>query len=135
MKKFLKYLYYRLYCIWLKKKDEQKNAHVNAVITLTFLLYLNIVSIPLISLAVFNYELVDMPGIDDRIKILIILILIGTGLLNYFLFARKEQHQRIIDEFASESDKKRKLGTLIAIFYIVISLIVPIYIFLFTLPK
>ena len=134
MKKF-RYLYCQLYSLWLKRKGEQKDAHINAVITLTFLLYLNIISIPLISLAVFNYELVDMPGIDDRIKILIILILIGTGLLNYFLFARKEQHQRIIDEFASESDKKRKLGMLIAIFYIVISLGIPLYIFLFTIPQ
>jgi|SRR5690554_6727910 len=106
--KTYRYLYYKLYCIWLKKKDEVENAHINAVITITFLMYVNIMSIPLVIMAVYKYEIINLPEINFNVKIWIVGVLIGTGILNYFLLARKKQHVKIVEEFKLEREEKRK---------------------------
>ncbi len=133
--KTYRYLYYNLYRIWLKKKDEPENAHINAVITITFLLYVNIISIPLILVAISKNEIINLPEINTNIKILIVVFLCGVGALNYFLLGRKKQRHKIIEEFKSENEKKRKNGLFFTILYLVISLGIPLYIFFFTIPK
>lgn len=131
--KFYRYLYFNLYQLWLKKKDEPENAHINSVITITFLLYVNIMSIPLISLAASKREIINLPKVN--VKIWIAVILVSVGIFNYFLLARKRQHNRIIEEFKSESEKKRKKGMAYTIFYLIVSFGIPLYIFFFTTPK
>lgn len=132
--KVYRYLYFKLYCIWLKKKDEPENAHINAVITITFLLYVNILSIPLIFLAASKNEIINLPESNFNVKILIVFILIVAGIINYFLLARKEQHNKVIEEFKSESNEKRKIGMAYTVLYLVVSLGIPLYIFFFTTP-
>ncbi|MBT3208713.1 MAG: hypothetical protein HN704_15250 [Bacteroidetes bacterium] len=133
--KTYRYLYYKLYCIWLKKKDEPENARINAVITITFLLYVNIVSIPLILLAIHKNEIINLPEIGSNVKIWIGLILVGAGIMNYFILARKKEHAKIIEEFKMENKSKRKKGMVYTILYLIVSFGIPLYIFLFTTPK
>lgn len=133
--KFYRYLYFNLYQLWLKKKDEPENAHINSVITITFLLYVNIMSIPLISLAASKKEIINLPQVNVNVKIWIAVILVSVGIFNYLLLARKRQHNKIIEEFKSESEKKRKKGMAYTIFYLIVSFGIPLYIFFFTNPK
>lgn len=133
--KLYRYLYYKLYCIWLRKKDEPENAHINAVITITFLIYVNIISIPLVWLAAFKSEVINLPEVNIEVKIWIVGLLVVTGLLNYFILARKKKHKIIVGKFNKESDKQRKKGLFYTWLYIVISLGIPLYIFFFTTPR
>lgn len=132
--KFYRYLYFNLYQLWLKKKYEPENAHINAVITITFLLYVNIISIPLILLAALKNEIINLPQMTVNVKVWIAVILVVAGIFNYFLLARKRQHNKIIEDFISESKEKRKKGMVYTIFYLVVSLGIPLYIFFFTTP-
>ena len=133
--KTYRYLYYKLYCIWLKKKDEPENAHINAVITITFLLYVNIMSIPLILLAASKNEIINLPENNFNAKVWIAVILVVAGIFNYFILARKRQHNKIIEEFKSESEGKSKKGIAYTILYMIVSFGIPLYIFFFTTPK
>jgi beta-lactamase regulating signal transducer with metallopeptidase domain len=92
-------------------------------------------SIPLVIMAVYKYEIINLPEINFNVKIWIVGVLIGTGILNYFLLARKKQHVKIVEEFKLEREEKRKKGMLYAVLYLIISLGIPLYIFLFTIPK
>jgi hypothetical protein len=129
-----RYLYYKLYCIWLKKKDEPENAAINAVITLTFLLYVNLFSIPLLVMAIYKKDFINLPEINLNRSVWLSVILIGTGILNYFSLARKRQHDKIFEEFKMESKGKSKKGIIYTLLYLTISLGIPLYIFLFTSP-
>lgn len=83
-----KYLYYNLYLLWLKKKDEPENAHINAVITLTFFLYVNIMSIPLLLMAIFREEIIALPNLTSDIKYIIVSFII-TGAIKLFVLRKK----------------------------------------------
>jgi len=63
--KIYRYLYYKLFCIWLKKRDEPENAHINAIISISFLVCINIISIPLILMAVFGTDTISFPEIKQ----------------------------------------------------------------------
>ena len=120
--KTYRYLYYKLYCIWLKKKDEVENARINAVMTLTFLFYIN-----LISLAFFQKDLIGIYEIKANMRIVIPAIMITGGIINFLLLARKKPHEKIIEEFKSESEAKRKKGVGLTVLYIIVSIGIPLY--------
>ena len=132
--KVLRSLYYYLFCIWSSKKDEPWNAHINAVITMSFILYVNLISIPLILMSVFRNEIIDLPELSSNMKILIIGGLILVGTINYFLFAHKTKHKRILEGYLEMSDNRKKKGIIITVIYLIVSLAIPLYISLFTLP-
>ncbi|MDE5423326.1 hypothetical protein L3073_13990 [Ancylomarina sp. DW003] len=132
--KTYRYLYYKLYCIWLKKKNEPENAHINAVMTITFLTYLNLFNIPLVLMAVSRREVIHLPEINMNVNVLIAAFLIGAGILNYFFLARKKQHIKIIEEFKMESERKRKRGMAYTVLYLIITFGIPLYISFFTYP-
>jgi len=130
----LRSLYYYLFCIWSTKKDEPGNAHINAVITMTFILYVNIMSIPLILMSVFRDEIIDLPELSNNMKIPIIAGLILVGVINYFLFAHKTKHKRVLEQYLEISDNRKKRGIIVTVVYLIISLAIPLYISLFTSP-
>lgn len=132
--KTYRYLYYKLYYLWLKKKDEPENAHINAVITMTFLEYTNIFSIALIILIATKKRIIILPEFNSNTKIWFVLVIIFTGIFNYFYLARKRKHNKIIEEFNSEGLKQSKRDYAVTILYIIFSLLIPLYIFLFTKP-
>jgi hypothetical protein len=88
----------------------------------------------LINVSNCNPEYYENPT-ASWVKVWIAVILVVAGILNYFLLARKRQHNKIVEEFKSESKEKRRKGMMYAIFYLVVSLGIPLYIFFFTTPK
>ena len=132
--KTYRYLYYKLYCIWLKKKDEVENARINAVLILTFSFYINIINISLILLVLLKTEIIKLSEIDANEYFFIPIIFIASVTINYLLLARKKQHEKIIEEFKSESEAKRKRGMLYTILYLIVSFGTPLYIAFFTTP-
>jgi len=119
----------------LKKKDEPENAHINAVITITFLLYVNIMSIPLTFVATLKNEIISLPEINMNVKVWIVIFLIGVGTLNYMLLGRKKRHNKIVEEFKAKSVWSKKNDYYFTMLYLVVSLSIPLYIFFFTTPK
>ena len=132
--KIYKLLYYRLYCIWLKKKDEPENAQINSVMTITFLVYTNIISIPLLIAAIFKVAIINWPETTLTIKIVIVGIGLSGMIVNYFFLARKKQHLRILELFSNETIEQRKKGILYVWLYIIISISIPLFIGFFTNP-
>jgi len=128
-----KYLYYKLFCIWLKKKDEPENAYINAVITISFLVCLNLLSIPLVLMAIFGKDIITIPELPD--KWVLFIIVIAYGVSQYFLLAHNKKYIAIINKYKDENEEKRKKGLFYTWVYIIISIGIPIYIFFFTIPK
>lgn len=128
-----KYLYYKLFCLWLRKKDEPENAYINAVISIAFLTCINIVSIPLVLMAVFGKDVITMPQLPNRW--IIFTVVIAYGVLQYFLLAHKKKYLKIAEEFKNETEEQSKKGTLYTLLYVIISIGIPLYIFFFTVPK
>ena len=123
-----KYLYYKLYCIWQRKKNESENARINAVISITFLLCLNIVSIPLVGIAILGHEAINLPNLPERW--ILFLAVIASGVGQYFLLAHNKRHLKTAREFGGESELKRKKGLTYTWIYIIISIGLPL-LFLF----
>lgn len=124
-----KYLYYNLYRIWLKKKNETENARMNAVITLTFSLWINMLNIALISFVIFNKDIFNLPESSLKVNIWIGIIIVFIGILNYLLLGRKKQHNKIIDKFETNSKRKNKTGGYITLIYILITFSIPLCLF------
>jgi len=67
---------------------------------------------------------------ENQIQTPIILLAIAAILIlsvNYFLFVYKNKFKKIIEEFKNESDKSRKIGTLLTWSYILVSLALLFY--------
>ncbi|WP_298651242.1 hypothetical protein [uncultured Proteiniphilum sp.] len=116
----------------MRKKDEVENARINAVLTLTFSLYINIINISLILLVLLKTEIIKLSEIDANEYIFIPIVFLVGGIFNYLLLARKKPHEKIIEEFKSESEVKRKRGMMFTILYLVMSIGIPLYIAFFT---
>lgn len=129
-----RYIFYKCYCLWLKKKDEPENAHINAVLSLTFLVYLNLIDIPYISFAILKKDIFHLPHTSFTIKIIICIVMIGIGLLNYFLLAYKKKYLKIVEEFNSESEEQRERGILFVWIYAIITIGIPLFILFFIHP-
>jgi len=132
--KVYKCLYYNLYKMWLKKKDEPQNARINAVMTITILLYVNIISVPLVALAFYKKEIIHLPDISMKVKLCIATCLIVIGILNFVLLGRKKQHNKIVKKFKAIEKNNKQNGYYFTIMYLIISLGIPLYVFLFTTP-
>ena len=67
---------------------------------------------------------------ENQIKTPILLLALTAILiliLNYFLFIYKDKYKKIIDEYKNESDKRRKIGTLLTWSYVLVTLALLIY--------
>ena len=67
---------------------------------------------------------------NNEIRILGLLIGAVTlvfFIVNYFLFIYKDKYKKIIDEFKNESDKKRKIGTILTWSYVIVTLALLFY--------
>ena len=131
--KYYRLLFYNLTLIWKRKKDEVENASINGVISISFLTILNIVSIPLIIMSIFGRTSIPVPEIEN--KWITFLIVIAYGVLNYFILMHKGKHKKCFEQFDNLSDREKKIGMRVTISYGIISILIPLYIFLFTTPS
>ncbi|WP_313381502.1 hypothetical protein [Proteiniphilum saccharofermentans] len=111
-----------------------ENARINAVMILTFTLYANFMNILLIILVLTKKDILKLTEINADMRIVIPAILVTGGIINYLLLARKKPHEKIIEEFKSESEAKRKRGMMFTILYLIMSYGIPLYIAFFITP-
>ena len=126
MKKY-RYLFYRFYCIWKRKKDEKKSAHINAVITITFMFYLNIIDISIIILFFLNDKMKKFSIATPNLKIGVVIFMIFLGLINYYRLAYNGKYLDIIKEFENISTKKDKIDNIFVWIYIILSIGIPVF--------
>jgi hypothetical protein len=121
------HLYFCLFLIWSKKKNEQSSAKINAIITLTFLLYCNVLTVPLLYMHIFRASLFHIGEVTLNVKFIIAFLLIAGGIFNYF-FLCKYKHLQIENLFYSKTDKIRKIAVFFTYIYLFASFLIPIYI-------
>ena len=129
--KIYRYIYYKCYCLWLKKKDEPENAHINAVMSITILIYMNLLDFLFIFSTIFKDVKLKLPVVSTNVKIVICTIMISFGLLNYFLLAYKKKYLKIVEEFKNETEKQRKRGTLYVWIYAIVTIGFPFFVLFF----
>ena len=128
-----RYLYYRLFRIWQNKKNERNAAHINAIISVSFLVCINVVSIPLVLMALFSKDIITFPEIHRKWPIFLAVILFGV--IQYYLLAYKNKHLQIVKEFEGETNNQRQRSTFFTWLYMILSIGIPLYIFFFTTPR
>ena len=129
--KIYRYIYYKCYCLWLKKKDEPENAHINAVMSITILIYMNLLDFLFIFSTIFKDVKLKLTVVSTNVKIVICTIMISFGLLNYFLLAYKKKYLKLIEEFKDETEKQRKRGTIYVWIYAIVTIGIPFFILFF----
>jgi hypothetical protein len=125
-------LYYNFVRIWKNKKDEIENAPINGIIMITFVLFANLVSIPLIIMAIFGASFFTFPTFN---KWYIVPFLIVFGFSNYWILARKRKLEEIEKKFDQLENKIRQKTFRLTIIYLIASLMIPILILLFVPPR
>ncbi len=122
--KLYKFIYYRLYCLWLLKKDEKDKAHINAAISISFLIGINVLTIPILFIPLFwKYPNLSVP---PTFKWLVFSLVFGLELVNTIILLSKHRYLKIIHYFTNEDEQKRKKGIVIAIVYVIITICFPI---------
>lgn len=97
-------LYYRLLILWSFKKNEAENAPINAVITISLMIYFN-----LLTLAILIREIPLSSFIQDRV--VFFSSLIGWGLVNAYIFLRRSKREFFRDAFNKDNENnKRRLA-------------------------
>jgi len=108
--KILQYIYFRIYLLYSKGEPNFTAAAGLAVITISTLFTLNIITIV---------------GVLRKIDILtsffnktgIYLLLVVLLIINYFLFMHKRKHLKIKDKFASENKKQKIIHGILVLLY------------------
>jgi hypothetical protein len=128
--KIYRYLYYKFFCLWHKKKSEQDIAPMNAAstITLTFtaLLFGIIYQLIILLRGFVDFKIIFI----EENRNWLYFLAITYSFINWFFLAREKRHQKIIEEFKNETEKQRRRGMVAAKIFIVISLGAPFTIFL-----
>ena len=115
------YLFYKFYR-WSQKVNSESGWHEdNAVIMVSFMVMINLFTIPAVVQVLTGYKalaLVDIPKIHG----VWIAALIYT--VNYSLLKYKIGYSNIIEKFEGESAQKRRKGNIIVVCYFFCSFIV-----------
>lgn len=114
------YLYYRLYWWNLKTWGESDMPQYNALLGVTFLVYLN-----LFALIVFFGEMIGANVVNSIGNIYIAIVGVIGCTMNYFLFLYQKQYLQIAEKFSGESVKERRMKALLLWCYVVLSFILP----------
>ncbi len=124
---FYKYLYFRIYSWNLKKWGENDMPEWNAVLGVSFMMFINLFVLVLlfqfVGIAVFIGGGEPVP---KKTIIFIMLVLFG---LNYFLFMHSKKYKSIAKEYENEDTKKRKINTILLWLYTILSFLFPFLLF------
>jgi hypothetical protein len=111
MKKFYRYLIYKLYSWRLAKKDDTPIATVIFLLTITH-------SFQLLILYSISRALIDYPNYLTNNKFIILIFFFVFSALNYFLLYNKTRWQEYIEEFKNETEAERKRGRILVTAYL-----------------
>ena len=118
MKKFYRYLIYRLYSWGLKKKGDTPIA--NVILTISFVHLIQLIII----LMVCDRYFISIEFLFELPKGILILILVAFPIIHYFLFYNKARWQKYLVEFKDEGAKSSKRGTILVLGYLIGSLVI-----------
>jgi uncharacterized membrane protein len=118
MKRFYRYLIYKLYSWGLKKQGDTPIA--NVILTISFVHLVNL----FILLMILDRFFLNIDFLFGIPKGILILCLISFPVLNYFLIYNKNRWQEYIEEFKNESPKESKQGKLLVLAYLIGSIVV-----------
>jgi len=116
----IKYLYYRIYIWNLGMWGESDLPHLNALIGVSFLIFVNLTMILIVIEAMINSQfLFELPNSEYYAGAFFLVLV----LMNYFLLARNGKYLKIVEEFKKESIAQKRKGIAFVWFYIVGSFI------------
>lgn len=118
MKRFYRYLIYKLYSWGLKKPGD--TPITNVIITLTFVHLVQLFTLYLIALRFFP-SINIFANVD---KLYIGIFFIAFCVLNYFLIYNKNRWASYMEEFKNESLKESKQGKLFVLAYLIGSIVI-----------
>jgi Ca2+/Na+ antiporter len=132
---YYKYLYYNLFCLWLKRKGEKGVAHLYAFLSITLLIVFNLASIPMVLIVIFGKENIYFPELPSR-EVLYILVLF-YGLVQYLILVYNKKHKKIIERFENQNNSisDRKQGVITTWTYIIVTISIPFVMILITAYK
>lgn len=111
MKRFYRYLIYKLYSWRLAKKDDTPIATVIFLVTITH-------SFQLLILYSISRTILDYPNYLSNNKIIVLILFFVFSALNYFLLYNKICWQQYLEEFKTESEAERNRGNIIVTTYL-----------------
>ena len=127
MLKLYKYAFYIFYSWSYKLHRNEESHHITAFFSLTFLVYINILSALLILNIAFNLSEYKL----SVSKIEIALCFLLTVVPQYYLILYKRKYLKILEEFAVESPKKLRRRKIAIWVYIIISFLLLFSVVLF----
>lgn len=124
MWKSIKYLYYKLYKLFVKINGKEDLPEYTAMLGVGTLVFINLLSI--ISIINVIYQPITLFPEISRTKFFI-LVGIPYILVLYFIFIFNGKYNSIIKEFMNEKESKRKAGKRNVIFYMAFSLLLVVF--------
>jgi len=123
MLSFLRYVYYRIY-IWNRNNwGESDQPWFNAMLGVTFLMYLNIITI--INLVLYLFGTFMQEDKNNYYKIVIALFGLSLLAINYFFLFGGKKHFQIVVLFQNETRKQKNIGTIKLGLYVFLSFAIP----------
>lgn len=127
----LRCTYAYLFSIADSRPDPVKNPLLNALLTLSFVIFVNLVTIGMLVTATKSEYTTSFTHIP---RTMILAICVGILLMNYVYFARKPTHDGIMAEYAFNDDSRKRCKS-IAWTYIVMSFLAAVVVVFATRPK
>jgi len=116
----IKYLYYRIYVWNLGMWGESDLPHLNAILGVSFLMFLNLLTLFFTVKPLIDCQPCLTSSADEYIMGGVFLILV---LVNYLLLVRDGKYVKIAEEFKKESPAQKRKGIIFVWFYIIGSFI------------
>jgi len=121
--KAIKYLYYRIYDWNLRAWGESDMPQYNAIIGVSFLMFLNIIGIFIaIEALTGNQYFLFLPKGEYYAAATCLLLL----LFNYFLLVRNGKYLTITEEFKKENSLQKRKGLVFVWLYVIGSFAIPL---------
>jgi hypothetical protein len=126
--KIYRYIYYKLYCLILKRKDSDR-AKFSAVLIFTLLIWVNICTIPLFCIVVLKkdmFSFIDISSFQDKIYALLLFFTFFT--INYVFLCSREKYLKIYNEFSNEVGIQKVKKTIFFWLYFILTIGIPVFI-------
>jgi len=128
--KILRYSFYRFYQL-MNKVGNGDVAEYSAILLMSLLAFINILSLLSLSDIILNFKV----DISQSPKLISLMLLFGLVILFYFLFVRKDRHLEIAKEYENETSKKKIIGNILALSYILMSFVLLMLCFYLMIQK
>lgn len=126
-----KYFYYRIYSWNLRTWGESDAPHFNALLGISFLIYLNFYAVLLAIDFFTGKSVIEILNVG---KVKLGLGMIGIIIINSFIFLRNNQYLLIAKQFVEESKTQKKRRFFLCLAYAFFSFALPIAIAHFSSP-